>query len=105
MYIVPDAAARLRVQAQSGLVQEKHSWVMQKAPGNFQTALHTTGVGVNLALAPIPQLHHLQKLFQARLQNISWDAISIAVETEVLFCRQVIIQSRFPEDQPDSPTH
>ena len=68
-YILPYAVARLWVQPQRRLVKEQHPGAVQQPPGQLKAALHTAGIGLGKAVAPVPQFYHAQHLLDALLAH------------------------------------
>ena len=103
--VFPNGIAALRVQADGGLIQEQHLGIVQQAAGDLQAAFHAPGEGFHQGLAPVRQVDDLKHLLHALFQHRAGDVIEQAVELEILFCRQSIIQRWVLEDDADGAPH
>jgi len=101
----PKLIARLRVKAESRLVEKYDLRRMQKPARDFQTPPHAAGKRLHEILAAIPQLEHAQQPVDALAASLVRDAIQNAVEVHVLVGRQLIVQTRVLEDDPEALAH
>ena len=89
-----------RVQSIGGLVQEQHFRVSQQRIRDAQPLLHAHGIGVELAVGPLGEAHHLQKSVQLLAGPITADALEIA---KVVAPAKVGVEARLLHNRPNAP--
>ena len=99
--VAPDRAARLRVEADGGLVEEQHARRVQQAARDLQAPLHPAGEGVDEAGAALPQPDHVHDLAHALLQRPARHAVELAVQAQVLLGTEVTVERGVLEDEAD----
>ena len=55
--VLPNAVSGLRVEAQRGLIEEKHARKMDQPACYLQPSFHTAGIGADMAFATVPKSH------------------------------------------------
>jgi len=95
--------ACLRVQADRGFIQKQDVRRVQQPAGDLQPPHHTAGEGLDPAVPPVPQIHHVQDRLQSLRDLRAGHPVQLGVEAEVPLSRQIAVERRVLEHQPDRP--
>ena len=99
--MLPDRVARLRIEAESWLIQEEHFGMMEKSPGNFQTPFHASQECSYQGFSAIPEIDHRQDLLGSSAENILRYIVEASVELEVFFRRKPLVERLILKHEPD----
>jgi hypothetical protein len=99
--VAPDRAARLRVQADGGLVEEEHARRVQEAARDLQASAHAAREGHHRRAAALPQPDHLEHLAHPAGDERGVDAVELGVQAQVLLGGEVAVERRVLEDEAD----
>jgi len=69
LHVLPQPAARLRIEADRRLVEKQHAGVMDEGTSNLQPPLHAGRERAHQAVAPLRKLDHMQHLVDAGLRK------------------------------------
>jgi hypothetical protein len=97
----PDVRACLRVEPDRRLVEEQHARRVQEAPGDLEPPHHPAGERHDLAVPPFGEADHRQDLVDPSRDEVPGDAVQLGVELQVDLGREVGVERRVLEDQPD----
>ena len=92
---------RLRVEADSRLVEEQNVRRVQQTSGDLEPPLHTAGKCADQAVLAVPQADHIEHLAHPGCDGGGWDGIESGMEPEVLFGREVSVEGGVLEHEPD----
>ncbi len=102
---VPDDVPCLRVEPGGGLVEYQDVRVVDEAPGDREAALHAAGQRLYLVIGPLGELHEVEQLGGALVDQLARQAEVAAVDEQVLPDRQLVVQRVFlrhdAESRPD----
>src|SRR5262249_3214779 len=93
VHVLPQPLARLRVEADCGLVKKENPRWMHERPGNFEPALHAGGERAHQAFAPIGEFDERKHLVDAFPSLRSRHSVDKAVEIQVLVEREAIVEA------------
>jgi hypothetical protein len=112
--VVPERAAARRVEAGRRLIEEQHPRPVHETPHDLELALHATGERLHrlehLALdAEDPrELAHpvaIRDRHEREERPVREQAVEDRVQPDVLLCREVEVEARLLEDDPDRAPH
>jgi len=100
--VVPELIAGLWVEAEGGLVEEQDSRGMEKAAGDFETALHAAGELLDLVVAALPELKELEELLGALAADFCRYTVEHAVDLHVLPSSKVLVERGVLKDDAEA---
>ena len=102
--VVPDRAARLRIEADRRLVEEQHARRVHQPARDLQPSAHPAGERSHDRVLAIPEPDHLHHLLHPRLDEVGLHAVELGVQLEVLGGGQVAVERRILEHEADVAT-
>src|SRR6185437_6837749 len=81
---LPNCHAGYRVKSSSRLIQEEDSWAMHQPTRNFQPSAHPAGEIARRSIAPLRQVHQLEKFVNGPFPLGCADAIKLGINAQVL---------------------
>src|SRR5690606_18508812 len=91
--VLPDAGARLRVQADCRFVKEQDTRVVDQRAGDFQAPLHAAGQLPDQAALPVGQLDDIQQFADPLAPLGARNAVDLPVELKVLEHGQAVVKA------------
>ncbi len=91
------------IEAGGGFIEKKDLRIVDQAAGDFNTAAHSAGEGLNLRAAPLDQVHGFKNLVDIVLPLDLGDAVELGVDAEVLLDGKVgVAGERLGNDADDA---
>ncbi len=101
----PDRAARLRVEADRGLVEEQHARGVQQAAGDLQAPLHAAGEGAHQGSRVAPTAAASRAPSACAARSLARHPVQLGVQAQVLLGREVVVERGVLEDETDVASH
>ena len=105
MQVLPQIAARARIESGGGLVEQQHRRMMQQSLGQFEPPLHASGKRLRFFLGAVGETDAAQHFADALLERGAAQAVKMADMRQVLFGRQLDVDALLLEDNADAAAH
>src|SRR5215813_4089057 len=105
LQVLPQIATRSWIQSGCWLIQQEHRWMMQQPLRQLQSPLHSTGECLGSFLCAVRKSNPGQHFPHARLQRRTVQAIYMPDEHQVLFGRELHINTLLLEDHANYPAY
>src|SRR5258706_3242347 len=81
--VLPDVAARLRIETDRRFVEKKNLGMVKQAARDLETPLHAARIGSNLLARLVGQVHHREQLFGSRGERLARDVVEHRMEPQL----------------------
>ncbi len=92
---VEQPRARLRIDADGGLVEQNHGRLVHDAAAEIQAALHAAREFLGQVFGPVAETDVLENLIDTRVERLAGEPVGTAPVTQVLDRRKVFVQREF----------
>jgi hypothetical protein len=93
------------IEPDCGFVEEQHLGRMEQPPGDLKPAPHAARKCLHQMILAVVEPDHLEHFLAPGRRSCAIDPVEFAMETQVLLGRQIAIERRLLEHQPNGPAH